>query len=61
MIDNIKDFFQDILSELRDISHRHSPERREFAIDRLNDHRKYMRYETKINPYLHGDEWDKRR
>jgi len=61
MIDNIKEFFQEMLSELRDISYNNSPERREFAVERLEGHRKYMRNETRWSPYLHEDEWDKRR
>ena len=61
MMDRIKEFFEEILYELRDISYNNSPERREFAIERIEGHRKYMRNETRWSPYLHEDEWDKRR
>jgi len=59
MINNIKQFFEDILNELRNISYNHSEERREFAIRRIKGHRDYMSGHTRWDPYLHEDEWHK--
>jgi hypothetical protein len=57
-MNRIKEFFEDILDELRNISYNHSEERREFASLRLKHHREYMKGFTKINPYLHEEEWN---
>ena len=61
MMDRIKEFFQEILNELRDISYNNSPERMEWAAIRLEGHRKYMRNNARWSPYLHEDEWDQQR
>lgn len=61
MMDKIKEFFKEILDSLRDTSYAHSEERREFAILRLKGHRDQMAGLTRFNPYIHFDEWDKRR
>jgi len=57
----MKEFLEDILNQLRDTSFNSSIERYELAKERLKDHKRYMQNETRWNPYLHFDEWDKRR
>ena len=58
MMDKIKEFFQDILNELRDISYNNSPERKEFAIERLEAHRQFMKNKRALSPYLHPETRD---
>ena len=57
----MKEFFEDILNSLRDTAYSHSEQRREFAIERINGHKKYMEGHSLLSPYLHQDEWDKHR
>jgi len=57
-MNKIKEFFEDILNQLRDTSFNHSIERYELAKERLTDHRRYMNNEIRWNPYLHFDEWE---
>ena len=56
-MDRIKEFFQEILSELRDLSYNHSEERRKFAESKLLAHKFYMQGFRKTTPYLHPDTW----
>lgn len=58
-MNKIKEFFEGTLNWLRDTSYHHSPERREFAVRRLNGHKDYMEGFSRFNPYLHEDEWEK--
>ena len=60
-MNRIKEFFEETLNELRDVSYNNSLERMEWAVTRLEGHRKYMRNEARWSPYIHPDEWDKQR
>ena len=58
-MDKIKEFFEDVLNDLRNISYRNSTERAEFATVRLLHHREHMDGKRRWNPYIDEDEWNK--
>ena len=53
----MKQFFNDILNHLRNLSYDNSEERREFAKTKLIAHRGYMEGYRKTTPFLHPDTW----
>ena len=53
----IPSFLTDYANYLRDLSYRHSDERREFAENKLLAHKFYMEGFRKTSPYLHPDAW----
>ena len=57
MMDRIKEFFEEILSELRELSYRNSEENIEFTKSKLLAHRQYMEGFRRYGPYTHPDTW----
>jgi len=57
VITQIIDTWNDILNRLRDISYQHSPERREFALKRIEGHQRHMTGHSRYDPYLHFEQW----
>ena len=55
----IPSFLTDYADYLRDLSQRHSEERREFAVRRIEGQKDYVANLTRFSPYIHFDEWDK--
>jgi len=53
----MKELIERYLNYLRDLSYKHSDERREFAKTKLLAHRYYMEGFRKTTPYLHPDAW----
>jgi hypothetical protein len=53
----MKKLFESYLNHLRDLSYRHSDERREFAKIKLIAHHYYMEGLRKTTPFLHPDDW----
>ena len=53
----IPSFLTDYVNYLRDLSYKHSDERREFAKTKLLAHRYYMEGFRKTTPFLHPDTW----
>ncbi len=58
-MNKIKEFFEEILSSLRDTAYTHSEERREFAVRRINGHKDFMEGYSRFDPYIHEDDWHK--
>ncbi len=53
----MKELVERYLNYLRDLSYRHSDERREFAKIKLIAHSCYMEGFRKTTPFLHPDDW----
>ena len=53
----MKQLIESYLNHLRDLSYKHSDERRVFAENKLLAHKFYMQEFRKTTPYLHPDTW----
>ena len=53
----IPSFLTDYSNHLRDLSYKHSEERKQFAESKLLAHKFYMQGFRKTTPYLHPDTW----